>query len=420
MAAKKYVQGQTLYLAGSGVLVGATSIVLTSLTDIYGNAITSITSFGDKGYITLEPDTSNEEAATFTSVTVNANGTVTLGGVSTVLAQDPYTETSGLVRAHSGGTKVVITDNVAFWNTFTNKNNDEIVTGQWTFNNTPIVPGTVSNASTTVKGVGKVSVAPADPNNPIFVGQNDTAAFQVYVPAGVMFPYAAASAPTGFLLCDGSAVNRTTYAALFAVVGTSYGAGDGSTTFNLPDTRGRTMIGAGTGTKVATFASRSSDTITVTGLTNANNNEFQTGQAITYHTTSGVITGLTNDTVYYIIRVTSTSFKLASSLANAQNGTQIVLSSDGSGTQTFTLTLTSRSVGNTGGEENHAMSLTELLAHTHNEQNNTAGGSSNQISLSGTFSTTPASINIPTSSTGGNAAMNIMQPFFTGSWIIKT
>ncbi len=123
MATKKYVQALTQYLAGSGVLVGATTITLTSLTDIYGNAISAITPFGDKGYITLEPDSVNEEAATFTSVTVNANGTVTLGGVSTALAQSPYTETSGLIRAHSGGTKLVITDNVAFWNTFANVNN---------------------------------------------------------------------------------------------------------------------------------------------------------------------------------------------------------------------------------------------------------------------------------------------------------
>lgn len=123
MANKKYVQTQTLYLAGSGTLVGAVNIVLTSFTDIYDNAITSISSFGDKGYITLEPDTSNEESATFTSVTVNANGTVTLGGVSTILAQSPYTETSGLIRAHAGGTKLVVTDNVAFWNNFGDKNN---------------------------------------------------------------------------------------------------------------------------------------------------------------------------------------------------------------------------------------------------------------------------------------------------------
>ena len=105
---------------------------------------------------------------------------------------------------------------------------------------------------------------------------------------GMVFPYAGTSAPTGFLLCDGSAQSpRTTYAALFAIISTTYGGGDGSTTFNVPDLRGRSIIGAGTGSKVFTFASRSSNTITATGMTNANNNEIQTGQAVTYHTTSG-------------------------------------------------------------------------------------------------------------------------------------
>ena len=60
--------------------------------------------------------------------------------------------------------------------------------------------------------------------------------------------YGGASAPAGWLLCDGSAVSRTTYASLFAVLGTSYGAGDGSTTFNLPDGRGRVPVGAGQAT----------------------------------------------------------------------------------------------------------------------------------------------------------------------------
>ena len=74
-------------------------------------------------------------------------------------------------------------------------------------------------------------------------------------PTGSVIPYAGASAPSatlsgvvGWLLSDGSAVSRTTYATLFAVVGTTYGAGDGSTTFNVPDLRGRAPIGAGTGT----------------------------------------------------------------------------------------------------------------------------------------------------------------------------
>ncbi len=63
------------------------------------------------------------------------------------------------------------------------------------------------------------------------------------VPTGASLPYAGTAAPTGFLLCDGSAVSRTTYAALFAVIGITAGQGDGSTTFNVPDYRGRFLRG---------------------------------------------------------------------------------------------------------------------------------------------------------------------------------
>jgi microcystin-dependent protein len=62
-------------------------------------------------------------------------------------------------------------------------------------------------------------------------------------PAGAVIPFAGTSAPTGWLLCFGQAVSRTTYAALFAVTSTTYGVGDGSTTFNLPDLRGRVVAG---------------------------------------------------------------------------------------------------------------------------------------------------------------------------------
>jgi len=58
---------------------------------------------------------------------------------------------------------------------------------------------------------------------------------------------AAVNAPAGWLLCNGAAISRTTYSALFAAIGTTYGAGDGSTTFNVPNLVGRVPVGAGTG-----------------------------------------------------------------------------------------------------------------------------------------------------------------------------
>ena len=63
------------------------------------------------------------------------------------------------------------------------------------------------------------------------------------VGAGFIQPFAASTVPTGWLECDGSAVSRTTYADLFTVIGTTYGSGDGSTTFNLPDLKGKVVAG---------------------------------------------------------------------------------------------------------------------------------------------------------------------------------
>ena len=63
------------------------------------------------------------------------------------------------------------------------------------------------------------------------------------IPIGGMIAYGGATAPSGWLLCYGQAISRTTYAALFAAIGTAYGIGDGTTTFNLPDLRGRVTVG---------------------------------------------------------------------------------------------------------------------------------------------------------------------------------
>lgn len=74
----------------------------------------------------------------------------------------------------------------------------------------------------------------------------DESAGEPATPPGTGAIFFGTTVPTGYLLCDGSAVSRTTYAALFAVIGTTYGAGDTTTTFNLPDMRGLFPRGAGT------------------------------------------------------------------------------------------------------------------------------------------------------------------------------
>jgi microcystin-dependent protein len=78
-------------------------------------------------------------------------------------------------------------------------------------------------------------------------GDNACHAIQNFVPTGICMPYVGTVAPSGFLLCDGSEVDRTIYAALFAICGIAFGQGNGTTTFNLPDLRSRIPLGAGAG-----------------------------------------------------------------------------------------------------------------------------------------------------------------------------
>lgn len=92
------------------------------------------------------------------------------------------------------------------------------------------------------------------------------------VPAGALIPYAGSSAPTGWLLCDGSAVSRVTYATLFTAIGTTYGIGDGSTTFNLPNTGQKFLLGlasSGTGSVLGSTGGNINHTHNVNGTTDS-------------------------------------------------------------------------------------------------------------------------------------------------------
>jgi microcystin-dependent protein len=91
-------------------------------------------------------------------------------------------------------------------------------------------------------------------------------AAQTLMPCGTVLPYAGSSAPTGFLMCDGSAQSRTQYANLFALIGTTYGVGDGSTTFNVPNCQGVFIRGAGSqvvggNTYTGTLAAANADSL---------------------------------------------------------------------------------------------------------------------------------------------------------------
>lgn len=101
------------------------------------------------------------------------------------------------------------------------------------------VPGTVGDAN----AIKNAFIALQTLLNGQLDATNFAAGTFAAIPAGSLVDFAGSSAPTGWLICDGSAISRSSYAGLYAAIGTSFGAGDGTTTFNLPDTRGRATVG---------------------------------------------------------------------------------------------------------------------------------------------------------------------------------
>lgn len=190
-----------------------------------------------------------------------------------------------------------------------------------------------------------------------------------------------------------------------------WGAGDGSTTFNLPASMGRTLVGYGANTMAESVAAASVDTSADTITVLANNTKWITGMAAVLTTSGTAPTGLTAGVTYYVVRNSTTTVKFASSLANAQNTTVIDLTGQGTGTHTLTVTLTTRGLGELGGEEAHAMNSAEMLAHKHT-------GGVGAGSVGGTSAAT-LSLNVDTGVTGGNLPMNIMPPFMGMRYIIR-
>ena len=94
-------------------------------------------------------------------------------------------------------------------------------------------------------------------------------------PTGTMLPFAGKTVPAGFLLCNGAEISRTTYARLFSVLGTTWGAGNGSTTFNLPNVNDRCLEGTTNTANVGKYLEAGLPDITG-GMTSGNTNYQQT------------------------------------------------------------------------------------------------------------------------------------------------
>lgn len=105
-------------------------------------------------------------------------------------------------------------------------------------------PGGISQVLTGGATAPTWSSAPTESGQVLTAtGPSSAPEWKQYLPPGVIMPFAGTYAPPGWLLCNGQGVSRTDFAALFAVLGTTYGAGNGSTSFNVPDLRGRVVAG---------------------------------------------------------------------------------------------------------------------------------------------------------------------------------
>lgn len=136
---------------------------------------------------------------------------------------------------------------------------------------------------------------------------------------GEVKAFAGTSAPEGYLFCHGQAVSRTDYAGLFAVLGTSHGSGDGSTTFNLPDYRGQFLRGRVNVTTVTGSGTAASNQATFT-----NHGINRTGFRV--RLSSGTLSGLAVSTDYFAIVVDANTLAFATTQANALSNTRIAIS----------------------------------------------------------------------------------------------
>lgn len=230
------------------------------------------------------------------------------------------------------------------------------------------------------------------------------------------FCWSARASKAKWLKCGPTPVSRATYAALFAEIGVTYGAGNGSTTFNLPDPEGRALIGAGSGSLAEEFAAAAVTVATDLIAVASNVDRWITGMKVRATTTGTLPTGLVAATDYFVIRMSAVGIKLASTLANALAGTAIDITAQGSGTHTLTHTLTARAVGDRGGEEMHASTAAEIPPHTHPAQHSSAatGGGAGANLWQG-----PGGAAMNTgANAGGGGAHNNMQPYLVENLFI--
>jgi microcystin-dependent protein len=220
------------------------------------------------------------------------------------------------------------------------------------------------------------------------------------LPSGMVTMTAANTAPLGWMICNGSAVSRTTYADLFTAIGTTYGTGDGTTTFNLPDLRGRVATGSDSSQTEFDFLGETGGTKQVT-LTAA-----QSG--LPAHGHAGSTGSAGNDDTDHSHSATtgtvSSDHSHASGIRNAAEEASSKLLAGGSGTAGIFLNrpvVTGGSIGTGGISANHTHSV------------GTGGRSA--------FHSHPITVTVAsTTAAAASSAHTNLQPYIVLNYIIKT
>lgn len=184
---------------------------------------------------------------------------------------------------------------------------------------------------------------------------------------------------------------------------------------SLPKTYGRALAGYGTGSVAASGLDAAVDITNNTLVVPVNYATWVTGMQVTFSLTSGSISGLTSGLTYYVIRASSGTIRLASTLANAQNGVAVDFTAKSSPVWSVTHIFNPRALGETLGEQTHAMASAELLSHQHSAGRSSASDVSGSSYSGGSFSQGSANTGL----TGGNAAMNILDPTVYVNAMIK-
>lgn len=233
-------------------------------------------------------------------------------------------------------------------------------------------------------------------NATISASKLDVSTSQSLIPTGTILPFAGTIAPAGFFLCDGSAVSRATYAGLFLVINTNFGAPD-VTSFNVPDLRGQFLRGMMPILQANCTGSAAGNSVTTTATHPFN----RTGMRVKVSGT--LTTGLVAGTTYYIIRVNPTSLAFAATQADAIGNTRITISGAAGGmlvNQDEDPDAGQRLAGAIGGATGNAVGSVqadELKSHQHSL---IIGGA---FAFNGTGNlAVPTQINSLSGATGGN------------------